>query len=143
MRHVVLGAGPAGVTAAETLRALDRNAEITLVSGESADPYSRMAIPYFMIGNIKEQGTHLRQTAGHYQSHGITVKQARAGGVDTRDKRLFLGTGETLAYDKLLLATGASPIEAAILSNHAAGVVVGKVGTATVTPEELVKSFRS
>ena len=110
MRHVVLGAGPAGVTAAETLRALDRNAEITLVSGESADPYSRMAIPYYMIGHIKEQGTHLRQTAGHYQSHGITIKQARVGGIDTRDRRLFLGTGETLAYDKLLLATGASPI---------------------------------
>jgi D-beta-D-heptose 7-phosphate kinase/D-beta-D-heptose 1-phosphate adenosyltransferase len=43
----------------------------------------------------------------------------------------------------LALAAGATPVEAALISNHAAGVVVGKVGTATVTPEELVRSFRA
>ena len=37
--------------------------------------------------------------------------------------------------------TGASPTEAAVMSNHAAGVVVGKIGTATVTPDELLSSF--
>lgn len=52
------------------------------------------------------------------------------------------GAGDTVvACFTLALAAGASPEEAAILSNHAAGVVVGKVGTATVTPEELVLSF--
>lgn len=54
-----------------------------------------------------------------------------------------LGAGDTvIASFTLAIAAGASPIEAAMLSNHAAGVVVGKVGTATVTPDELVKSFR-
>ncbi len=53
------------------------------------------------------------------------------------------GAGDTvIASFTLAIAAGASPIEAAIFSNHAAGVVVGKVGTATVTPEELVRSFR-
>jgi D-glycero-beta-D-manno-heptose-7-phosphate kinase len=42
----------------------------------------------------------------------------------------------------LAIAAGASPIEAAIFSNHAAGIVVGKVGTATTSPEELLRSFR-
>jgi D-glycero-beta-D-manno-heptose-7-phosphate kinase len=52
------------------------------------------------------------------------------------------GAGDTvIATFTLAIAAGASPIEAAILSNHAAGIVVGKVGTATTTPEELVKSF--
>jgi len=52
------------------------------------------------------------------------------------------GAGDTvIASFTLAVAAGASPIEAAILSNHAAGIVVGKVGTATTTPEELVKSF--
>jgi D-beta-D-heptose 7-phosphate kinase/D-beta-D-heptose 1-phosphate adenosyltransferase len=52
------------------------------------------------------------------------------------------GAGDTvIASFTLAIAAGASPIEAAILSNHAAGIVVGKVGTATTTPEELVKSF--
>ena len=52
------------------------------------------------------------------------------------------GAGDTvIATFSLAIAAGASPAEAAILSNHAAGIVVGKVGTATVSPEELSASF--
>jgi len=52
------------------------------------------------------------------------------------------GAGDTvIATFTLAVAAGASPLEAAILSNHAAGIVVGKIGTATTTPEELLKSF--
>jgi D-beta-D-heptose 7-phosphate kinase/D-beta-D-heptose 1-phosphate adenosyltransferase len=52
------------------------------------------------------------------------------------------GAGDTvIATLTLAIAAGASPIEAAILSNHAAGIVVGKIGTATVTPAELLASF--
>lgn len=53
------------------------------------------------------------------------------------------GAGDTvIASFTLAIAAGASPIEAAIFSNHAAGIVVGKMGTATVQPEELIASFR-
>jgi D-beta-D-heptose 7-phosphate kinase/D-beta-D-heptose 1-phosphate adenosyltransferase len=53
------------------------------------------------------------------------------------------GAGDTvIASFTLAIAAGASPEEAAIFSNHAAGVVVGKVGTATVTPDELLASFQ-
>ncbi|MBK7999855.1 MAG: D-glycero-beta-D-manno-heptose-7-phosphate kinase [Verrucomicrobia bacterium] len=52
------------------------------------------------------------------------------------------GAGDTvIASFTLAIAAGASPLEAAIISNHAAGVVVGKVGTAIVTPDELTASF--
>ena len=52
------------------------------------------------------------------------------------------GAGDTvIATFTLAVAAGASPVEAAILSNHAAGIVVGKTGTATVAPEELLASF--
>jgi len=52
------------------------------------------------------------------------------------------GAGDTvIATFTLAIAAGASPVEAAILSNHAAGIVVGKRGTATTTPAELLKSF--
>jgi len=52
------------------------------------------------------------------------------------------GAGDTvIASFTLAIAAGASPIEAAILSNYAAGIVVGKVGTAVTTPKELVNSF--
>lgn len=54
------------------------------------------------------------------------------------------GAGDTvIATFSLAIAAGASPVEAAILSNHAAGIVVGKVGTATVTLEELLGSFKA
>ena len=53
------------------------------------------------------------------------------------------GAGDTvIATFSLAIAAGASPVEAAILSNHAAGIVVGKIGTATTSPEELLKSFK-
>ena len=52
------------------------------------------------------------------------------------------GAGDTvIASFTLAIAAGASPVEAAIISNHAAGVVVGKMGTATVSPNELLQSF--
>jgi rfaE bifunctional protein kinase chain/domain len=54
------------------------------------------------------------------------------------------GAGDTvIASFTLAIAGDASPVEAAILSNHAAGIVVGKRGTATTTPEELLKSFNT
>jgi len=53
------------------------------------------------------------------------------------------GAGDTvIATFTLAVAAGASPVEAAIISNHAAGIVVGKAGTATVAPEELLASFK-
>ena len=54
------------------------------------------------------------------------------------------GAGDTVtATFTLAIAAGASPVEAAILSNHAAGIVVGKVGTATTSPDELLASFKA
>ena len=52
------------------------------------------------------------------------------------------GAGDTvIGTFTLAVSAGVDPIEAAMLANHAAGVVVGKLGTATVTPKELLASF--
>jgi NADPH-dependent 2,4-dienoyl-CoA reductase/sulfur reductase-like enzyme len=110
MNYVILGAGPAGVTAAETIRQVDKAGAITLIGGEPEPPYSRMAIPYLLAGDIAERGTYLRQDDTHYPQHAITYKTGRAGGIDTAGKKLFMSGGETLSYDKLLIATGATPI---------------------------------
>ncbi|MGH1419222.1 MAG: NAD(P)/FAD-dependent oxidoreductase [Hyphomicrobiaceae bacterium] len=110
MKYIVLGAGPAGVTAAETLRSVNKEADITMISGEPEPPYSRMAIPYLLHGSIEEQGTYLRQKDKHYEHHGIKYVHGRAGGIDTKAQKLFLNGGDELEFDKLLIATGASPI---------------------------------
>ncbi len=111
MRYVVVGAGPAGVVGAETLRASDPDATITLVGAENERPYSRMAIPYLLEGNIEEAGTLLRKDAEHYRALGIEVLQGRrVTQVDPKAHRVTLEDGRALDYDKLLLATGSRPV---------------------------------
>lgn len=108
--HVIIGAGPAGVLAADTLRTHEPGSQITLVSGENEPPYSRMAIPYLLANHIGEEGTYLRQDPDHFTDHGIDVVHARAKRIDPKKKSVSLEKGKPLKYDRLLLATGASPV---------------------------------
>ncbi|MEL7047834.1 MAG: FAD-dependent oxidoreductase, partial [Pseudomonadota bacterium] len=110
MKYVVLGAGPAGVTAAETIRSYDKTGEILMIGGEPEPPYSRMALPYYIYGKINEDGTYLRQDPNHFDQLKIGYKTGLASGIDTASKTLTMQDGETVSYDKLLIATGASPI---------------------------------
>ena len=108
--HVILGAGPAGVIAAETIRKHAPNDRITLVGDEAEPPYSRMAIPYLLIGNIDERGTYLRKNAAHFEQLHVTQVRARATSVNTKNKQVQLDNGEVVAFDKLLIATGSRPV---------------------------------
>jgi NADPH-dependent 2,4-dienoyl-CoA reductase/sulfur reductase-like enzyme len=109
LRHVVIGNGPAGVIAAETLREHCPADDIVLLGDEPEPPYSRMAIPYLLNGNIGEKGTYLRKGADHFTGLGITLRHAAASRLDTQDRTIALGDGGTLGYDRLLLATGSVP----------------------------------
>jgi NAD(P)H-nitrite reductase large subunit len=109
MKHLIIGAGAAGVTAAETLRKLDAAAEITMLDGEGEGPYARMTIPYMLSDKIGEEGTHLRRDPDHFSSLRIDVVKARAAAVDTVARSVRLADGSTMAYDRLLIATGSVP----------------------------------
>jgi len=109
MKHVILGAGPAGVIAAETLRKHAPMADIVLVGDEPEPPYSRMAIPYLLSGQIGETGTHLRHEADHFAAQRITLQRGRARQVDAATRQVLLDDGHALAFDRLLIATGSSP----------------------------------
>ena len=67
MQHLIIGAGPAGVVAAETLRKVDPDADIAIIGDEPEPPYSRMAIPYFLCDNIDEAGSYLRESEKHFK----------------------------------------------------------------------------
>jgi len=110
MKYVILGAGPAGVVAAENLCKADPEGHVTLVGGEAHPPYSRMAIPYLLTGKIEEQGTYLRKTDGHYDALGIEYLQGLATKVDPDNGTVILQDGHQVGYDKLLVATGATPL---------------------------------
>ena len=109
--HVILGAGPAGVIAAETIRKQAPHDQITIVGDEAEPPYSRMAIPYLLIGNIQEDGTYLRKSATHFEALNVKQVSARAQRVDGAGKQVHLSNGEVLAFDKLLIATGSRPVQ--------------------------------
>jgi NAD(P)H-nitrite reductase large subunit len=123
MKHVILGAGPAGVIAAETIRKQAPHDTITLVGDEPEAPYSRMAIPYLLIGNIAEAGTHLRHRADHFASQRIEVMRGlRAVSVNTQAQTVKLSDGRVLPYDRLLVATGSCPASPPIPGINSAGV---------------------
>ena len=109
MRHVIIGGGPAGVTAAETIRKVDPACEITLVHAEAGLPYARMTIPYLLAGQIGEAGTRIRATGEHYERLRIGLLAGKARAVDAVAGTVSLEDGRVLPYDRLLVATGATP----------------------------------
>jgi NAD(P)H-nitrite reductase large subunit len=123
-RHVILGAGPAGVIAAETIRKHAPQDQITIVGDEPEAPYSRMAIPYFLVGNVGEDGTHLRHGVNHFARLRIDIKRGVAAtAIDVQKKTVALDDGSTLGYDRLLIATGSTPASPPIPGIHADGVL--------------------
>ena len=109
MNHLILGAGPAGIIAAETLRKHAPEDAITVVGDEREPPYSRMAIPYLLTGSVDENGTLLRRGTDHFGRQRITLLNGRALKVDTQARVVTLENGSQLPFDRLLIATGSSP----------------------------------
>jgi NAD(P)H-nitrite reductase large subunit len=120
--HLILGAGPAGVIAAETIRKHAPHDAITLVGDEPEPPYSRMAIPYLLIGNVDERGTYLRKGPAHFADLKINQVTARASSVNAATKTVALDNGESLNFDTLLVATGSHPMRPPIPGIDSQGV---------------------
>ena len=110
MKHVILGNGPAGVIAAETVRKRAPHDQIIMIGCEDAPPYSRMAIPYLLMGNIQEPGTYLRKDADHFEQLKIEQIRGKASSIDLKAKKIELD-GQSITFDKLLLATGSVPVQ--------------------------------
>ncbi|MBI3467933.1 MAG: NAD(P)/FAD-dependent oxidoreductase [Planctomycetes bacterium] len=107
-KHVIIGGGPAGMHAVETIRKYETPAvsEIHLVSDEP--PYSRMVIPYWMAGTIAEDHV-LTSGDPYYRKDGVAAHVGRrVTKVEPAANRVMLDDGTPLAYDTLLIATGSS-----------------------------------
>ncbi|MGA8513281.1 MAG: FAD-dependent oxidoreductase, partial [Burkholderiaceae bacterium] len=84
--------------------------QITIIGEEKEAPYSRMAIPYLLVGHVPEQGTHLRKSATHFKDLNINLVQAKVKSAQTATKTIALGNGQSMTYDRLLIATGSTPM---------------------------------
>jgi NAD(P)H-nitrite reductase large subunit len=114
VNHFIVGNGPAGVLAAETIRKRDPGAAVRLLGDEPSPPYSRMAIPYLLMGRIGEAGTYLRKDARHFERLRIESLTGRAKSADAMQGVVTLEDGRRLPFDRLLLATGSTPVRAPI-----------------------------
>jgi anthranilate 1,2-dioxygenase ferredoxin reductase subunit len=106
-RFVIIGAGPAGMRAAETLRQGAPDADIVLVGDESHLPYDRPPLSKaFLTDGLAPATLHLKPAA-FYADQRIQLKLGNAAiSIDRAAKQVTLADGECVAYDKLLLATG-------------------------------------
>ena len=118
--HVIVGGGPAATNAIETIRQYDDSARLTLLSDEPA--HSRMALPYWLAGSIPEQHTYTGDDA-YFQKLGVDARIGlRADSVDPQANSISLSDGSTIDFDKLLIATGSSPLAPPIEGTDLPGV---------------------
>ena len=122
-KYVLIGAGPASVRAAETLRKADPRCSITMIGQEKESPYSRMALPYYLSGIIEDTGTHLRKTDGHFEHLKIDHVVAKVEKIDPEKHTVTTDHGDFFDYDKLLIATGSRPANCPFPGSDTAGVV--------------------
>ncbi|NEX61656.1 NAD(P)/FAD-dependent oxidoreductase [Noviherbaspirillum galbum] len=108
-KHVILGTGPAGVIAAETIRKNAPDDEVLLIGDEADAPYSRMSIPQILSGHIGESGARLRRDADYFSRQRIELRRGRVVQLSERPRVLHMEDGSAIPFDKLLIATGARP----------------------------------
>ncbi|WP_417876308.1 NAD(P)/FAD-dependent oxidoreductase [Winogradskyella sediminis] len=108
MEHIVIiGNGISGVTLARHIRKLS-DKKITIVSAETDYFFSRTALMYVYMGHMKFENTQPYEN-WFWEKNNINLKKGYVDTVDTSSKTLHFEEGDTLTYDKLVIATGSKP----------------------------------
>ncbi|MDI6812928.1 MAG: FAD-dependent oxidoreductase [Desulfitobacteriaceae bacterium] len=109
MRYLIIGNSAAGIFAAETIRGLDPQGRITMISKENTVPYSRCLTSYYLGREIPVERMYIRNT-DFYEALGIEFLGDTAVQVEAGERRVLTQSGRVVPYDKLLIATGAAPV---------------------------------
>ena len=107
-RVVVIGAGPAGARCAERLAA--GGAGVTLVGGEPAHPYNRVALSQLLAGDLREQDLTTHHPERLAADRIEWRPDTRVAALEREGASVILESGERIRYDALVLATGAQPV---------------------------------
>ncbi|MDR4497882.1 MAG: FAD-dependent oxidoreductase [Candidatus Scalindua sp.] len=109
MKHVIIGAGVAGITAAKTIKELDRDAEVVVIGNEMFLPYKRYLLTEFLCGKVTQEDLIFFPMESLKE---LDIKLRRGESVKTIEpskKSIKLLHNEIVNYDKLLIATGSVP----------------------------------
>lgn len=120
--YLILGAGVAGATAAETLRQEDRLASIGLVGDEPYLMYYRPRLPGYIAGHISRATILERDISWAERRRIDAYRSMAAAALDPADRRVTLSDGQTVRYGRLLLATGARPRRLGVPGDQLPGV---------------------
>ncbi len=121
MHYLIIGNSAAGVFAAETIRGLDSDGQITMISNENCLPYSRCLISYYLGNEVTEEMMYIRDET-FYNDTGIDFKVGYVERVNADSKSVLLDSGENVTYDKLLVATGSSPFNPPLEGSDVDGI---------------------
>ncbi|GII90011.1 NAD(P)/FAD-dependent oxidoreductase [Sinosporangium siamense] len=107
---VIIGAGLAGAKAAQTLRDEGFDGDIVLIGAEGERPYERPPLSKGYLKGKSEREKVYVHSPEWYSEHSVDLRLGTTAVAVHRDRKVVeLDSGETVAYDKLLLATGATP----------------------------------
>lgn len=124
MRYIVVGVSAAGISGAKTLRELDKDAEIILVSKDE-NVYSRCILHHYISGHRDIEALDFTDR-DFFEKYNIEWKKGlEVKSIDDREHVIGLSNGESLKYDKILLATGASAFIPPVENLREAKNVVG------------------
>ncbi len=115
LRLAIVGGSDAGIEAARRVRELDRGVEVIVLLADAYPNYSICGLPYYLAGDVPDWRSLAHRTRGDLEETGTRLLlEHRATGLDADAKRLTIrrgdGSAHTLDYDRLILATGATPV---------------------------------
>ena len=120
-RHLIIGTGPAALSALDAIRRATGQDEVTLVGREDCLPYSPASLPYVLAGSLDEEAMWLRDHQ-YFNRLGATLVLGReVVRVSPEGKSVTFHDGTTLSYDTLLIASGAEPVNPPIPGLREAG----------------------
>ena len=107
MHIAIIGNGISGITAARFIRKLSDH-KITVISAETDHFFSRTALMYIYMGHMRFKDTKPYED-WFWEKNRIDLKRGYVEQINTQEKKLIFKEGDTLSYDKLILATGSKP----------------------------------
>jgi len=122
VKHLIIGSGRAALSALEQIRKFKPDDEIKLVTMEDCLPYSPAALPYLLVGKIKENALWLRDAKYFKQMKATFVRGEEVVKVESEAKQVVYKNGGVESYDNLLIASGAEPVTPTIDGMDKVGV---------------------